>query len=50
MVIRQEPDGYLLIGQPAHAFLAGQLARAWGREPFGDFEPREGGLLGRRST
>jgi hypothetical protein len=36
MLLRSEPDGTLAIGQPAHALVAGQLARAWA-EPF---EPR----------
>lgn len=31
----------LVIGQPAHARLAGQLAQAWGNEWFGAFEPFE---------
>jgi len=31
----------LAIGQPAHAALSGQLARAWGNEQFGTVEPFE---------
>lgn len=37
MLLRREPEGIVAIGQPAHAWTAGQLARAWA-EPF---EPRE---------
>jgi len=33
-------DG-LVIGQPAHAWVSGQLARAWGNERFGAVEPWE---------
>ena len=29
------------IGQPSHAWLSGQLARAWGNERFGGLDPRE---------
>src|SRR5215208_1008707 len=35
MVVRELPDGALAIGQPSHAWLSGQLARAWGNERFG---------------
>ena len=31
----------LAIGQQSHAWLSGQLARAWGNEQFGPVEPRE---------
>jgi Protein of unknown function (DUF3891) len=31
----------LAIGQPSHAWISGQLARAWGNDRFGWFEPRE---------
>jgi hypothetical protein len=41
VVLRREEDGILAIGQPAHAWLSGQLARAWGNERFGAVEPRE---------
>jgi Protein of unknown function (DUF3891) len=34
---RSQEDGVVVIGQPAHAWVAGQLARAWA-DPF---EPRE---------
>jgi uncharacterized protein DUF3891 len=35
------PDGddVIAIGQPAHAWVSGQLARAWGNERFGTFAP-----------
>ncbi len=42
MVLRREGDAAVVaIGQPAHAWLSGQLARAWGNERFGAVEPRE---------
>lgn len=41
MLIRHDERGMLLISQPAHAWLAGQLARAWGNERFGEVSPRE---------
>ncbi|HEY2603456.1 MAG TPA: DUF3891 family protein [Thermoleophilaceae bacterium] len=47
MLIRQEPDGsFLAIGQASHAWLSGQLARAWGNERFGAVEPWEEVCLG----
>src|SRR5947209_18957504 len=41
MLLRQDARGVLAIGQPAHAWLSGQLARAWGNEQFGSVEPWE---------
>ena len=42
MLLREEADGTVLaIGQPAHAWVSGQLARAWGNAAFGTVEPRE---------
>ena len=41
MLHRADPDGPIVITQPAHAWVSGQLAQAWGNEPFGDFAPRE---------
>jgi hypothetical protein len=42
MLLRDEgDDGVLAIGQPAHAWVSGQLARAWGGAAFGAPEPRE---------
>jgi len=36
---REDEEGLILIGQPAHAWVSGQLARAWGNERFGRIEP-----------
>jgi hypothetical protein len=42
MILRREAGrGVLAIGQASHAWISGQLARAWGNERFGRFEPRE---------
>jgi hypothetical protein len=41
MLLRRDGRGVLAIGQPAHAFISGQLARAWGNERFGAVEPLE---------
>ena len=41
MLHREDETGLILIGQPAHAWVSGQLARAWGNERFGRFEPWE---------
>ncbi len=42
MLLREEGDGSVLaIGQPAHAWVSGQLARAWGNAAFGEVSPRE---------
>ena len=41
MLHREDPAGLLVIGQPAHAWVSGQLARAWGNERFGYLEPYE---------
>jgi Protein of unknown function (DUF3891) len=47
MLIRPEPGGtFLAIGQASHAWLSGQLARAWGNERFGAVEPWEEACLG----
>jgi hypothetical protein len=46
MLYRQEKKGKIAITQPAHAWLSGQLARAWGNERFGDVEPWEEVCLG----
>jgi Protein of unknown function (DUF3891) len=46
MLYRQEKQGKIAITQPAHAWLAGQLARAWGNERFGEVEPWEEVCLG----
>lgn len=41
MLLREESDGVLAIGQASHAWLSGQLARAWGNGDFPAPEPRE---------
>ena len=46
MLIRPVEDGALAIGQLSHAWISGQLARAWGNERFGAPEPRPGVALG----
>lgn len=39
MLLRPDEYGVLAIGQASHAWLSGQLARAWGNERFGAVEP-----------
>jgi hypothetical protein len=46
MLLREEHDGVVAIGQPAHAWVSGQLARAWGNERFGEVAPWEEVCLG----
>ncbi len=46
MVLRHDRSGVLAIGQPAHAWLCGQMARAWGNERFGAVTPLEEVALG----
>jgi hypothetical protein len=46
MLLRRDGDAVIAIGQPAHAWLSGQLARAWGNERFGAVEPWEEVCLG----
>src|SRR5579862_2571226 len=41
MLLRRDGDGVMAIGQASHAWLSGQLARAWGNEQFGPVEPPE---------
>jgi hypothetical protein len=41
MLVRRDDRGVLLIGQPSHAWISGQLARAWGNQRFGYLEPYE---------
>lgn len=42
MLLRDDgDDAVLAIGQPAHAWISGQLARAWGNADFGAVAPRE---------
>lgn len=46
MLHRQTADGLICITQPTHAWVAGQLAHAWGNEAFGSFAPRPEVCLG----
>jgi hypothetical protein len=41
MLLRRDRDDVIAIGQPAHAWVSGQLARGWGNERFGAVEPWE---------
>lgn len=41
MLLRRDERGLLAIGQPSHAWISGQLARAWGSSRFGAVEPYE---------
>lgn len=41
MLYRDDPAGLLGITQPAHAWVSGQLARAWGNDDFGVIAPRD---------
>jgi hypothetical protein len=41
MLLREDDSGVLAIGQPSHAWVSGQLARAWGNQRFGQVEPWE---------
>jgi heme exporter protein D len=46
MLIRRDEHGLLAIGQLSHAWISGQLARAWGNERFPAPTPREEIALG----
>ncbi len=46
MVIHEDGDGVVAVGQPSHAWLSGQLARAWGNGRFGAVWPWEEVCLG----
>lgn len=47
MLYREDtPQGRIAITQPAHAWVSGQLARAWGNEFFGEIAPKEDVCLG----
>jgi hypothetical protein len=46
MLYRTVPEGRICITQPTHAWVSGQLARAWGNEAFGYFAPWEEVCLG----
>lgn len=41
MVLRTDEHGVIAIGQPSHAWLSGQLSRAWGNARFGAVDPLE---------
>ena len=41
MVLREDGDAVIAVGQPSHAWLSGQIARAWGNERFGAVAPWE---------
>ncbi len=41
MLLREDDNGVLAIGQPSHAWISGQLARAWGNARFGRVDPFE---------
>jgi hypothetical protein len=41
MLLREDRKGVLAIGQMSHAWISGQLARAWGNARFPAPEPRE---------
>jgi hypothetical protein len=46
VLVRVDDGGALAIGQLSHAWLSGQLARAWGNDHFSAPEPREEVVLG----
>ena len=46
MLYREVKQGKIAITQPMHAWVSGQLARAWGNERFGTVEPWEEVCLG----
>ena len=41
LLLRQQDDGVIAIGQSSHAWLSGQLARAWGNPRFAPPKPYE---------
>jgi hypothetical protein len=41
VLLREDERGVIAIGQPSHAWISGQLARAWGNSRFGAVEPYE---------
>jgi hypothetical protein len=46
VLLRRDDRGVIAIGQPSHAWISGQLARAWGNDEFGPVEPYEEVCLG----
>ncbi len=45
MLLRADDDGVVAIGQASHAWLSGQLARAWGGPAVGEVAHREAACL-----
>jgi hypothetical protein len=41
VLLREDEQGVIAIGQASHAWISGQLARAWGNARFGALEPYE---------
>lgn len=48
MICRPHRSGWLLITQPAHAWMAGELAAAWGNEQFAPPTPYEAVVMATR--
>jgi hypothetical protein len=46
VVLRRDSGGMLAVGQASHAWVCGQLARAWGNERFGAVVPLDEVVLG----
>ncbi len=46
MLIRTSGEQVIVISQPAHAVISGQIARAWGNQRFGAVEPFDDVCLG----
>jgi hypothetical protein len=46
MLFRDGPNGSIAIAQPSHAWLSGQIMRAWGNAEFGTVAPYEDVCLG----
>jgi hypothetical protein len=46
MLFREHDGHRFVITQPVHAWVSGQIARAWGNEQFGDVAPRNEVCLG----
>jgi len=46
MLVLADDRGTLVIGQLSHAWISGQLARAWGNDTFPPAQPREAVALG----
>ena len=48
MIVRDEANSWMLITQPAHAWLAGKLAAAWGNDSFASPYPFEAVVMATR--